>query len=164
MKTKLKMILPGCLAAAFFVMAIILRVIPLSTATEASFAITTNSVYLEQGKSIQAEVANAPGTISWKSSDDSIAHVDSTGKITARKTKGGKVTISATVGNETAQKEMFVWNAKLSGGQYYTYSSAANAKKGTSKGKIAYGNKNGAMYFYLEKQSNNTYKISKSTI
>jgi len=117
------------------------------------------SAYLKQKGEMQAKVeikGNAQGDVQWKSGNEKIAVVDQNGKITADAKNSGRVKITATVGEVSASKEIFVWNAKLKGGNFYTYPNAST--KATQRGIIAYG-KEKAMYFSLEKNKNGAYKI-----
>lgn len=58
------------------------------------------------GKSLALKVTNTKGKVTWKSSDPSIATINSLGKVTAKKT--GKTTISAVVGSCTIKKNIEV--------------------------------------------------------
>lgn len=58
------------------------------------------------GKSLALKVTNTKGKVTWKSSDPSVATINSLGKVTAKKT--GKTTISAVVGSCTIKKNIEV--------------------------------------------------------
>ena len=58
------------------------------------------------GKSLALKTTNTKGRVTWKSSDTSVATINSLGKVTAKKT--GKTTISAVVGSCTIKKNIEV--------------------------------------------------------
>lgn len=68
--------------------------------------ISSDGYALAVGKSLTLKMANTKGKITWKSSDPSVATINSLGKVTAKKT--GKTTISAVVGGYTIKKNIEV--------------------------------------------------------
>lgn len=68
--------------------------------------ISSDGYALAVGKSLTLKTANTKGTVIWKSSDPSVATINSLGKVTAKKT--GKTTISAVVGSCTIKKNIEV--------------------------------------------------------
>ena len=65
--------------------------------------ISSDGYALAVGKSLTLKTINTKGTVIWKSSDTSVATINSLGKVTAKKT--GKTTISAVVGSCTIKKK-----------------------------------------------------------
>ena len=68
--------------------------------------ISSDGYALAVGKSLTLKMANTKGKVTWKSSDPSVATINSLGKVTAKKT--GKTTISAVVGSCTIKKNIEV--------------------------------------------------------
>ena len=68
--------------------------------------ISSDGFTITTGKSLALKVANTKGKVTWKSSDPSVATINSLGKVTAKKT--GKTTISAVVGSCTIKKNIEV--------------------------------------------------------
>lgn len=68
--------------------------------------ISSDGFALAVGKSLTLKTTNTKGTVIWKSSDPSVATINSLGKVTAKKT--GKTTISAVVGSCTIKKNIEV--------------------------------------------------------
>lgn len=68
--------------------------------------ISSDGFTMTIGKSLALKVTNTKGKITWKSSDPSVATINSLGKVTAKKT--GKTTISAVVGSCTIKKNIEV--------------------------------------------------------
>lgn len=68
--------------------------------------ISSDGYVLAVGKSLTLKMANTKGKVTWKSSDPSVATINSLGKVTAKKT--GKTTISAVVGRCTIKKNIEV--------------------------------------------------------
>lgn len=68
--------------------------------------ISSDGYALAVGKSLTLKTTNTKGTVIWKSSDPSVATINSLGKVTAKKT--GKTTISAVVGSCTIKKNIEV--------------------------------------------------------
>lgn len=68
--------------------------------------ISSDGFGLAVGKSLTLKTTNTKGTVIWKSSDPSVATINSLGKVTAKKT--GKTTISAVVGSCTIKKNIEV--------------------------------------------------------
>lgn len=68
--------------------------------------ISSDGYALAVGKSLTLKTINTKGTVIWKSSDTSVATINSLGKVTAKKT--GKTTISAMVGSCTIKKNIEV--------------------------------------------------------
>ena len=104
--------------------------------------------YIEIGtENTIATVEGVEGNVRWTSSDSTIAQIDSNGKIKTG-SKGGNVTITATVSGETASKNVFVWNVKLIG-KFYYYNS-----NNTMMGVIGSG------YIYIgEREDGGRFKI-----
>ena len=70
-------------------------------------AIASSDGYvLAVGKSLTFKTTNTKGKVTWKSSDPSVATINSLGKVTAK--KNGKTTISAVVGRCTIKKNIEV--------------------------------------------------------
>ena len=116
------------------------------------------STYLKQKGTMQAKMLVSGTTtdkVKWKSGDETKATVDKDGKITASSINSGRVKITASVGDVSVSKTIFVWNASLTG-QYYTYSTEKT--KSSEKGAIANGRKS-TMYFSLEESKDGSYKI-----
>lgn len=68
--------------------------------------ISSDGFTITTGKSLALKMANTKGKVTWKSSDPSVATINSLGKVTAKKT--GKTTISAVVGRCTIKKNIEV--------------------------------------------------------
>lgn len=68
--------------------------------------ISSDGYALAVGKSLTLKTTNTKGTVTWKSSDTSVATINSLGKVTAK--KAGKTTISAVVGGYTIKKNIEV--------------------------------------------------------
>ena len=68
--------------------------------------ISSDGFTITTGKSLALKTANTKGKVTWKSSDPSVATINSLGKVTAKKT--GKTTISAVVGSCTIKKNIEV--------------------------------------------------------
>lgn len=68
--------------------------------------ISSDGYALAVGKSLTLKMANTKGKVIWKSSDTSVATINSLGKVTAK--KAGKTTISAVVGSCTIKKNIEV--------------------------------------------------------
>lgn len=68
--------------------------------------ISSDGFTITTGKSLALKVTNTKGKVTWKSSDPSVATINSLGKVTAKKT--GKTTISAVVGRCTIKKNIEV--------------------------------------------------------
>ena len=68
--------------------------------------ISSDGFTMTIGKSLALKVTNTKGKVTWKSSDPSVATINSLGKVTAKKT--GKTTISAVVGSCTIKKNIEV--------------------------------------------------------
>lgn len=68
--------------------------------------ISGDGFILTVGKSLALKTANTKGQVTWKSSDPSVATINSLGKVTAKKT--GKTIISAVVGRYTIKKNIEV--------------------------------------------------------
>lgn len=68
--------------------------------------ISSDGFTMTIGKSLALKVTNTKGKATWKSSDPSVATINSLGKVTAKKT--GKTTISAVVGSCTIKKNIEV--------------------------------------------------------
>lgn len=68
--------------------------------------ISGDGFILTVGKSLALKTANTKGQVTWKSSDPSVATINSLGKVTAKKT--GKTIISAVVGSCTIKKNIEV--------------------------------------------------------
>lgn len=68
--------------------------------------ISSDGFTIITGKSLALKTANTKGKVTWKSSDPSVATINSLGKVTAKKT--GKTTISAVVGRCTIKKNIEV--------------------------------------------------------
>jgi len=137
----------------------VLEEAPKAEAAKITLSVSVPNVYLKQKATVQAKVAIVGETsdkVVWKSGNENIATVDQNGKITANAKNSGKVVITATVGDVSANKTIFVWNAKLKGGNYYTYPNSS--VKSSQKGIVASG-KEKVMYFSLEKSAKGSYKI-----
>lgn len=68
--------------------------------------ISGDGFILTVGKSLALKMINTKGKVTWKSSNSSVATINSLGKVTAKKT--GKTTISAVVGRYTIKKNIEV--------------------------------------------------------
>ena len=68
--------------------------------------ISGDGFILTVGKSLALKTANTKGQVTWKSSDPSVATINSLGKVTAKKT--GKTIISAVVGRYAIKKNIEV--------------------------------------------------------
>lgn len=68
--------------------------------------ISSDGFTITTGKSLALKVTNTKGKVTWKSSDTSVATINSLGKVTTKKT--GKTTISAVVGSCTIKKNIEV--------------------------------------------------------
>jgi len=123
---------------------------------------------IKQGSQVEIK-SDASDTV-YSSSNLNIAQVvrNEEGKyivVTNGSAEGaGYVTITGTSSTGgTASKQIFVWNAKLQGGKYYTYTtqSGAEGRKDAYKYVVVNGRNdvNGPMYFKLQKAGSKVYKI-----
>ena len=73
---------------------------------ETALTISAEKDLIEVGETLEFTASNGKGYLPvWSSSNESVATVDKTGKIDVK--KGGEVTITATIGNVTAEKKIY---------------------------------------------------------
>ena len=85
-----------------------------NTVNDASISLSKTSLTIQKGKSttLKATVKGKSKTVTWKSSDKTIATVDKSGKVTGK--KEGTATITATANGVSAKCKVTVINTDLS--------------------------------------------------
>ena len=106
-----------------------------------------SSLSLSKGSSEQLSVSISPSnatspSISWKSSNDKVVQVDTSGKVTG--VGAGKATITVTSNGKTATSEVVVYNLPMTSNSKYTsgYSNIASYNSETLKYRIMKKGKN----------------------
>ena len=122
-----------------------------------SITIENNRVTTEEGQSVQLKVKITPSsatnaTITWTSSDTSVATVNSSGKVTTK--KAGRVTITAKTSNGKTATAIITVTKKRGGGSSGGGSSGGNASNATVK------INNGS---YVDYQEGSTFKLTATT-
>ena len=118
---------------------------------ERALKLSTDTIGL--GGTLNATVSGMTGTVTYSSSPAGIVNIDSDGLITASKTKGGSVTITAKDSScATATSTLFVWNVKLKTNKslYVTDTATSTSYSFTCRG---------MMYLFVEKSGTDAYKI-----
>ena len=100
-----------------------------------TYQLPTSTVTILEGSTYQLSLSGVPGTISWTSNKNSVATVNSSGRVTG--VRAGSATISASVDGKV-QKSFTIY-VKLADGVYYIKNYASSYYMSTENGGISYG-------------------------
>lgn len=128
-----------------------------TTTPKPSLKMSRSKLTIVAGSSKKLSVKNARGKVKWKSSKPSVAKVNGTGKVTAK--KAGKATISATSGGKTVRCSVVVKKNVYT----YTVPTTSNTTYGTATFGVyrASYSKSGNLVCKMKIVNRTPYKVTK---
>lgn len=124
--------------------------------TKPSLKMSRSKLTITAGSSKKLSVKNASGKIKWKSSKPSVAKVNGSGKVTAK--KAGKTTVSATSGGKTVRCSVVVKRNVYT----YTAPNTSNTTYGTTTfGVYRASYQNGNLVCKMKIVNRTPYKVTK---
>lgn len=128
-----------------------------TTTPKPALQMSRSKLAIVAGSSKKLSVKNASGKVKWKSSKPSVAKVNGTGKVTAK--KAGKATISATSGGKTVRCSVVVKKNVYT----YTVPTTSNTTYGTATFGVyrASYSKSGNLVCKMKIVNRTPYKVTK---